>query len=974
MKIEQHNLNSLREIIRKLEDENKRLKAKLREYNINFNDDNLQRDEVQNEEDFDIDQANRIKSFEINKDLASRFYGRFWGRTDVYAKRSGKGSYFPQCFNSFTDKCPRQHGIKMQCGKCLERKFKGIDADVLIKHFKGNNEDGSDVIGIYPLLEDNKCRLIVFDFDDHNKEETVSEFSDELKQEINVLRRICVESGFMPLVERSRSGKGAHIWLFFEKPISASLARNFAFSILDKGLSIMNLTSFRYYDRVYPSQDKSDGLGNLVALPLQGKALKQGNSAFVDENFNAYEDQLAILFSTKMITEREITSFILQTKVEETDGKGLTFGFDNLTRKKPWEKEVRFNKSDVIEKLYITKANGIYVDGLNLLPEIQNQIRVLAAFSNPVYFKNLRMGLSNYNNSSYIYLGEDINGYICLPRGVEDKLIEKLEDSKIDYEIVNKRNIGRPIRVKFKGELTDEQKEAVSKLLDYENGILDATMAFGKTVVGAYLISKKRLSTLIIVESTSLLEQWREKLHSFLDIDEPLPKYKTEKGREKQRKDVVGIIGAGKDSSGGIIDIAMDASLANREDLDELLGKYGMIIYDECHHASNNTAIKILKKVNSKYIYGLTATLNRSDKLEKITLMMIGPIRHSYSARQRALKQGIGHYIYPRFTNVVDINEKKDSINKLYEIISNSINRNEMIIKDVEESIKNGRSPLVLTKFKKHAEVLYELLKGKADEVYLIYGDNSSSKNKEIREKLSNLGEDRSLIIVATGQMVGEGFDLPRLDTLMLALPVSTDSGRLRQYMGRINRDYPTKKETIVFDYVDRNIRIFENMYYKRLKVYHKDAYEIKDNLVVKQTANYIYNDDNYLEVYERDLIEANTSVVISSPSLAIDKINRFINLIKGRQEAGIEASVVTSLFDGNIFINENVQLEAINLLESSAINVIQDEDVYENYIVIDKKIVWHGNIEFLGKNDYRGTAVRVENERLAEELVASSK
>lgn len=973
MRIEKHDLNSLRKIIRKLQEENIRLKKELKKANLSYDED-LFNDCDFNEDEYDLDQSGRIIEKQITRDLAKDFYRMFWVRPDVYARRSSKGDYFPQCFNSFNENvCPRKQGIKMQCGKCKERQFKRIDSYVLANHLLGAKEDGSDVIGGYVLLENNKCKFIVFDFDDHGDEAKKEEngiLNEDLKQEVNVIRNLCVKSGFAPLVERSRSGSGIHIWLFFDKEINAGLARDFGFTILDKCLEQMNLKSIQYYDRIYPSQDKSDSLGSLIALPLQGKALKKGNSAFIDENFNAYEDQWKALFSTSKISEKEIRNFILNAKIEETNGAGLIFGFDNEKRKKPWEKEVKFNKENVIEKIYITKANGIYVDAINLLPELQNQIRNLAVFSNPIYYKNLHMGLSNYKNDSAIYMGEDKDGYIVLPRGLNEKLFEKIEEAKIDYEIKDKRSIGRPIRVKFKGELTSEQSEAIPKLLSYDNGILDATMAFGKTVVSAYLISKKKISTLIVVTSTNMLNQWKDELHTFLDIDELLPKYKTEKGRIKQRKDLVGLIGGGKDTSTGIIDVAMDASLVNRDDLDELLDKYGMIIYDESQHASNNTAIKIFKAASCKYVYGLTGTQKRSDKLEKIALMMIGPIRHSYTARQRALKQGIKHYIYPRFTNVVDIYNKDKSINESYVRIRSSITRNEMIVNDVKKAVSNNRSPLVLTKFKKHAKGLYELLKNAADEVYLIYGDNTANQNKKIFEKLRKNDKTKSLIIVATGQMVGEGFNMPRLDTLMLALPVSTDSGRLEQYMGRINRDYPGKEEVIVYDYIDWNIKVFNNMYYKRLKVYTKDAYEVRNDLSLKQETNHIFDSNSYQEVFERDLLEANKGTVISCQNLMISKVTRFLNIIKERQEAGVKATIITSTIDGNLFIDEEAQLECVSLLKKEGINIIEKEDHFENYAVVDDEIVWHGNISLLGKEDYNARAIRIKDKKAAEELL----
>lgn len=963
---EKYNLNSLREIIRRLEKENDRLKQLLKLSDISYQETDYDFEDS----DYDINQADRIKEEIITEKIARGYYSYFYGRKDVYARRGSKGGYYPQCYNRWNDICPKYRGIKMRCDECKDNKYVGLTLNAIINHLNGYKEDCSDVIGIYPLLEDNKCRFIVFDFDNHEKmlddakeDNTAIE---NLKEEVNVLRRICIDNGFSPLVERSRSGKGAHLWLFFENPIDASLARQFAFMLLDKGLMSYNIKSFQYYDRIYPSQDKTNKLGNLIALPLQGRAVKEGNSVFVDENWNAYYNQFNTLFKTKRISEDEVKEFIINCQIEETNGSGTVFEI-NKVRKKPWEKEDKFNREDVVEELHIVNSNGLYIDSYNLMPRIQNQIRSMAAFSNPVYYKNLRLGFSNYNNSSSVYLGLDIDGYIRLPRGLKEDLIKKLDESNIKYQIEEKRVIGRPIKVSFNGELKEEQKDAVNDLLEYDNGVLNATMAFGKTVVSAYMIAKRKLSTLIIVNNTNLLMQWKEALNRFLVINEQLPTYKTKSGRIKKRKELIGVLGSGKNSLTGIIDIAMDSSLVNIDDLSEVLDKYGMVIYDECHHASTSTDIKILENVKSKYVYGLTATLKRSDKLEKIVLMLIGPVRYKYSAMQRAKKQGIQHSVIHRFTNVIDI-EKDSSINDLYNLVSESVTRNDMIIKDVIECVNNNRTPLVLTRFKKHAEYLYERLKDKADEVEIIYGNNTSIENTNIKNKLNSIDKSKTLILIATSKIISEGFDFCRLDTLFITMPFSTDSALLEQSLGRVNRDYEGKDEVIVYDYVDSHINVFNKMYYKRLNVYKKNAYTVQSNLIKKQDVGSIYNNEDYLEVYEEDIIEANKSIIVSCGYLYLPKVNRFIEIVKDRLETGVKVIVIVS--SNNLFIDDLSNTESISCLRKEGIKVIEKEDNFENYVVIDSDIVWYGNINVLGKDDIYSSIMRIKDQGIGEEIV----
>lgn len=293
MNIEGENLDSLRKIVRDLQEENNRLKEQLKNANIAFIEDNFFEEKIENSSVYDVDQGGRIIERYITEDMAKYYFSMFWGRTDVFAKRSKGGSYFTQCNNRWNnDLCPWQKGERGDCTNCNNKSWTKLTVKTILNHLLGYKEDGTDVIGVYPLLCDNTCRFIVFDFDNHDKGAESNDYNDDEKwhKEVDALRMICKKCGITPLVERSRSGKGAHLWIFFKKPIPASLARNFGFLLIERGKVYINVTSFKYYDRMYPSQDEANEIGNLIALPLQGQALKNGNSAFVDENWNAYPD------------------------------------------------------------------------------------------------------------------------------------------------------------------------------------------------------------------------------------------------------------------------------------------------------------------------------------------------------------------------------------------------------------------------------------------------------------------------------------------------------------------------------------------------------------------------------------------------------------------------------------------------------------------------------------------------------------
>lgn len=975
MNIEAYNLDSLRRLVRSLQDENKILKVQLEKANIAYEPEHVFDEKIENAEEYDPDQGGRILSKYITEDMVSKYFAMFWGRTDVYAKRGIKGGYFPQCNNRWNAGiCPKQRGEKINCEACEHTEWTKLEPKKIMDHLLGYRDDGADVLGIYPLLADGTCRFLVFDFDNHEKGAESTDFAntdDEWHDEVDALRLICERNGITPLVERSRSGRGAHVWIFFRKPISASTARNFGFLLLDKGSSSINLKSFHYYDRMYPSQDVASSIGNLIALPLQGQALKNGNSAFVDKNWNAYPGQWDILLNhTKKLSIEDIEKCMEKWQTELNAKAGMSTYLTDRNRPKPWRKKDGFVKSDVVGKMHIVFKDGIYIDTLNLMPRLQNHIRSMAAFDNPVFYKNKRLGYSNYYNFSSVYMGKDTEGYICIPRGLYDNLIASCKEAGIEYEVTDRREKGRPIRVSFRGDLKTQQDLAAQRLLTFDHGILNAATAFGKTVVCSYLIAQRKVNTLILLHSKDLLEQWVEELNKFLDINEEPPVYKTKSGREKQRNSAVGILHGSRNTLTGLIDVAMVGSIYSKGRFNELINSYGMVLMDECHHCGSTTSVEVMKKVDARYVYGVSATSKRGDELEKIIYMLIGPVRHSYTAKERAAEQGIGHYVYPRYTRVVDTDESKGDINGAYSLISLNAARNDLILDDTRKCVKEGRTPVILTKYKEQAKYLYDHLQKDADYVFLLYGDNSDKENLDVRRSLKEVPVNKSLILVATGHKIVEGFDYPRLDTLMLAAPVSF-SGRLEQYIGRLNRDYTGKEEVIVYDYIDSHIRILDNMYAKRLRTYKRTGFQVvTNNTLTKQSASSIYDSRNYMDIFERDIVEAGRKIIVSSPEFTQDKVARFIYLVRPRQEAGVSVTVITTepqnIFYGSPEFHQNLRGE----MEENGIYVIVRDEVAEHFAVIDDELVWHGGMNLLGREDAWDNLMRIKSFQATAELL----
>ena len=977
------NISQLQKKLNDLQLENQILKNILDKAGLSYHKELSKLRQSGSKEAFDPEQGKRIIHPQaITENMANQFFSMFWGRQDVYAKRSvnketGKAAYYPQCNNFWTNVCHKKIKDGINCKNCKNRSYKTITKKDILNHLQGNAYNASDVIGVYPLLSNGTCRFMVFDFDNHDKDAEEKDFAnsdDTWVEEVESMREICVLNGIEPLVERSRSGRGAHVWIFFDKPIAASFVRKFGFALLDKGAEQINLKSFKYYDRMLPAQDslpEDSAVGNLIALPLQGKALQDGNSAFIDGNWNAYPNQWETLFNKPRLSQE-----FLEEKIKEWSNiiDDIAANAAESDREKPWNRMQHFNKNDVEGKLHIILSNGIYVDNTNLKAAMQNRIRRMAAISNPVFYKNQAIGTSNYDTARWIYLGKDhLSGYIQIPRGLQDELWENIKQADIDYEMEDERQQGRKINVDFKGELRPEQDKALKELIKYDNGILHAATAFGKTVVSSAIIAQKKINTLIILESSALIEQWKEALEKFLNINEGLPTYETKTGRVRKRKSLIGTLQGAHDSMTGIIDIAMAGSLCKKGKYHKMMNEYGLVLIDECHHSASETIANVLKEVKAKYVYGVTATPKRGDGLEKINYMLIGPIRYSYTAKEKAKEQGIQHLVYPRFTRTVPprgVITDKMHPNEAYEIIHNNDVRDEQIIEDVKNCVAAGRTPVVLSRYKDHSEKFYERLKSYADHVFLMTGNNSKKEHRKILEQMHQVDKNESLILIATGSLVGEGFDFPRLDTLFMATPVSF-RGVVEQYAGRLNRDYAGKENVIIYDYVDNHIPMFNNMYMKRLKAYKQIGYEFGDGLqTVKQTVNAIYDGNNYSENYHKDLLDSNKNIIISSPVISGSKVYELINMLKEKQMSGVQVTIVTWTPDSYGFGDATYWMQLHEDMRRAGFYIRTVEEYCDRFAVIDQEVVWYGNINLLAKDKVDDSIMRVRSKGIAGELM----
>lgn len=890
------------------------------------------------------------------------FQSLFKGREDVFARRwfsktTGKSGYQPVCINEWKQGiCDKK---KYRCVICPNRNFAPLTTQDMYRHLEGKDEYCCDVVGLYAIMQDNNCAFLCADFDDKNCKYGY-------KEDVLAYVGVCREWLIPYAIERSRSGNGAHVWIFFEAPLPASKARRLGNAILTEAMTRNGQMSFNSYDRFFPNQDylPEGGFGNLVALPLQGQARRKENSVFVDNDFLVYKDQWAFLYNLKKIQESTIDQ-LLRLHYQEELGK-----LSMSSESKPWVTPLPQNitQEDFHAKVEIIKANKLYIPLKAVSAKVLNHLKRIAAFKNPEFYSKQALRLSTYAIPRIISCFDITNEYLAMPRGCEDATRSFLNDNAVTYTITDKTNHGNKISVSFQGEEREEQLEAINALLPYTNGILHATTAFGKTVTAAAIIARKKVNTLILVHSKALLKQWHDRLTEFLNIDYPKHEEKNKRGRRK----VFSPLGC-FDSSGntlhGIIDIALIQSCLDEDGVKPFVQDYGMVIVDECHHVSSITFEQVLMYIKAHTIYGLTATPIRKDGHQPIIFMQCGPIRFSTDVKSQIAKQSFDRFLIPRFTSYNSILEDRLSIATLYKYLYEDEIRNNLIVEDICKAVNTGRTPIILTNRTAHVSVLAEKLKATIKNVISLTGAGTTREKREAMQRLQTIPDSEQLVIVATGKYIGEGFDYPRLDTLFLALPISW-KGLLTQYAGRLHREYEGKKDVRIYDYIDIHEPICDSMYRKRLKGYAAIGYKTINtaqpilfdhiNDISSSIAdNQIFNGSTFYRPYTSDLTKAKRSIVISSPKLYRTEQNPLVTLLKELAQQGIEILITT--------VAENEQTAFI---QSKGLSVKVKPKLSLYTTIIDKEVVWYGSINTLGYASKDDNMIKVTDIHLANELI----
>lgn len=855
----------------------------------------------------------------------------FKGRPDVYAeryfsKKHQKFGWNPACDRSFQAGC-KKGKIKNYCSICPISQFPPLDEDILKRHFTGKLT--CEGIGIYPLLTDNTCYLLVMDFDEDNW------FDDMLS-----VYKIALRYDIYPLMERSSSGHGGHLWLFFAIPVKALKARKLGSLLIQEAMEGNKNLKFDSFDRMFPNQDylPQGGFGNLIALPLRHDAYLKGNSSFINDLQQVIDHPIEYLASLPKLQEQQLDQIL--NSYYKND-----YFFDQQQMGLSLDTNTKYSK-----QMYGLENTMLCIEKKELNLYTLSVLKRLGSMYNPEYFLKQKLKKPIYRETTPRVLSyyEEDDRYLYLPRGQKYKLQEIFPEAEIQIEaqVTN----GQVIDTVFTGELRQNQQEAVKTLMQYDMGIMKAVPGFGKTVMALYMIAQRTVSTLVIVPNKEIQKQWEERIHEFLTIPP---------GKSK-RDSYIGIYNGSKKKLRGHIDIAIAASLANLENIAVTLKEYGMIIIDECHHAASDTFTRVLRNVNAKYIYGFSATPKRKDGLEKVMHMFCGPIRYETSSFQIQNTYRFQQLLIPRMTTMRCLDDNKTYTQYCSDIMNDQV-RNSLIVKDVVKEFQNDGKIIILSERRQHLTILYEMLKHLHIHVYVLTGERKTKERNEIIAKVRNFNSKEKFILLATSKLLGEGFDLPALSTLFLVMPIS-DESRIEQYTGRIHRKVEGKDMVKVYDYVDAHIPMLEGMFHKRLKQYQKEGYFLQEQNQIVEVSQLLYEGQSYKHVFLEDIKASSSEILIMNAHYELGKIKSYFDVLQEKAHQNIQLYVVLN--------DEQRQKEMlVRTIEGMGAAILYSNHA-AHFVVIDKEIIWYSDMDFLGRAKKDGLSTRLKDPHLVNEIM----
>ena len=594
-------------------------------------------------------------------------------------------------------------------------------------------------MGVYPMLRDETCWLLAMDFD---KKHWLSDLA--------AARETCWQLGLPAAAERSRSGGGGHLWLFFEEPVPAAIARRLGAHILTQTMERRPDIGFDSYDRMFPSQDTlpQGGFGNLIALPLQRSSRESGNTVFLDRRMQPWSDQWTFLSGLNKIAASDAERI---AGAAERAGQvvGLRLPLPDEEDRRPWllppSRQRPAPRTAVgPERIKVSLGDQVYIPKQHLSPALRNHLLRVAAFQNPEFYKAQALRFPTYGKPRVIGCGEEHRDHLALPRGCRDAAIAILRESGAEVAIEDLRHGGDPIDAAFEGELRPDQLQAAKDMLESDIGVLAATTAFGKTAVAAWLVAKRSRNTLIIVHRRQLLEQWLERLAMFLELGEG----------------EIGRLGGGRRRLKGVVDVALMQSLVRKGVVQDCVADYGHLVIDECHHVPAVSFEQVVRRAKAKYVTGLSATLARKDGHHPIVFMQCGPVRHHVDAKAEACRRPFDHRVLVRPTGFRSATsagaDRRIQFQELCREMITDDARNRLICQDIVEQLRIGRSPLVLTERTAHLEALRSRLQDEVANLLVFRGGLAASQLRDARQRLSD-DATAERVILATGRFNWRG-------------------------------------------------------------------------------------------------------------------------------------------------------------------------------------------------------------------------
>ena len=742
------------------------------------------------------------------------FRSLFRGREDIYplrfeSRRTGRSGYAPACDNEWVPGICGKPRIK--CAECPNRRFVPVTDDVIRWHLSGEDDRGrAFVIGVYPMLLDESCHFVVVDFDGPTWADDARAYFDA-----------CIGRDVPAALERSRSGNGGHVWIFFEEAVPGGLARRVGAMLLTAAMDERPDLGFRSYDRFFPSQDTlpRGGFGNLIALPLQRHPRHAGNSVFVDDHLNAHPDQWAFLSALGRVCRADAEALVARAEHEgrivgvpavvEDDAFAMTPWLAPPSRRQPVPPVV----GPIPETVELVMADRVYVAKAGLPPALITRLMRLGAFQNPEFYRAQAMRLPTYGKPRIVDCVEDGPNYLGLPRGCLREAEEVLRGLGVEISKTDQRCVGQPLEVAFQGKLRPEQQAAAKSMMAHDTGVLAADTAFGKTVVAAWLIAQRGVNTIVVVHREQLLQQWVDRLAEFLDVG----------------ADRIGRLSGRRKKLTGMVDVALLQSLVKKGEVDDRIADYGFLIVDECHHVPARSFELVVSRAKARYVTGLTATMARKDGHHPIICLHCGPVRYRADGPVPAVGQPFARRVLVRPTGFLPNGDAEaDPRVEFHRLCGQLIAdeaRNAAICRDIADCAGEGRAPLVLTERVEHLDDLASRLADAELDVVTLRG---GMRPKALSSALARIGgEQGRQVVLATGRFVGEGFDEPHLDTLFLTMPVSW-RGTVAQYVGRLHRLHEGKREVRVYDYADLDAPMLARMFEKRRRAYESQGYTVE--------------------------------------------------------------------------------------------------------------------------------------------------